>query len=354
MTRRVEGRSSPVCTEDTESRDPRISSERGPERSELDAKARARLEAHVAAAGPEADGPRRSAPRRAGVTASATPDPRQPEIDAALAPGRGAKSFGEIGHEILRLRDAAKAATTPYVRDAIKRREAALVTEWARRAPGEGVPAPKSGFDPARATDRELLAARAWAGIAGGYPSDVVASGRTGAYVASLDDACALRDPKTTRAFMAAMEKRDPTRLRAMLTAELARMGGRRNHADEKLDVLVDRVASAKKGTPPAVESREETRRKEIGVDGYVGTADDVRRYEALERIKLAKTDTVAGTFAGGIVAFRGGDIDDIRRTNQVFDHLNALPGPSSAPGETSWESRAAPPGGPKPPAIIR
>lgn len=311
--RRVSRKEETTCHAPAERETPRTSGP-APSRAEIDRKARERLDAQLTT-GPEPRGSAAKCP----WPKLASEDPSAKEIEAVLAPSRRAFSFMQLTDEIGRLRGKASEEKNPVVRKAIQARERELVAEWSRRAPSMGYPAPKAGFDPARASDHDLLCARAWRDVTGTLPRDVLASGRTDEYLRALDEQSSLRDSKTVRAFTADLEKRDPERLRRLVTQELRRTGDDRDHDHIPLGVLRERFICAKTGALP---SNEPARAKHMGADGFVGTPEQVSDYELRERLKLVKTDSVVGTLATGVAAHNGADVDRLRAVKQGADGM--------------------------------
>ena len=76
------------------------------------------------------------------------------------------------------------------------------------------------------------------------------------------------------------------------------------------------------------VQEKEEARRqKTIGLDGHVGTAEQVVNYEIEQGIVAANPGSLLGTIGAGISASQGGSIEDRRRAGKAGKAAEGLAG---------------------------
>jgi hypothetical protein len=235
------------------------------------------------------------------------------ESGAAAAPKR---SLSELGTDILSIRADLKRPMPESERTAKEARLRALSSDWCALARAAGMKPPGDCFDPFRASNRELAEAIAWTELGNTYPVRSLADGGA-LYREQLALAHLVRSPalfpEATTAFA-----REPGKLMSALYKELHRLG------DETPCTTTDTVESLlarrsrlvrMEGNRAAAEAAEEERRRPtLGLDGRIGSAESVARYELEQQIAAVNPGTTLGSILASQYA---GDIEAMRHAGE-------------------------------------
>lgn len=258
----------------------------------------------------------------AGATAGAA------RSGAVAPPERKPASTQGLATEVVRLRAEKAMATDPVEVRALTQKIAALSSQWCEAARARGMKPPSESFDPFRASDAELASALLWTEVGNAYPVSALTDGGA-RFQREIHLALVARSPSLLRDAVA-RGKGDNELLGAMYK-ELRRLGDDRPcTSNDTVDSLAARRAEIlrQRANADLVEEREDARRQvTIGLDGHVGTAEQVIDYEIEQGIIAANPGSLLGTIGAGISASMGGDIEDMRRAGRAGNAAEGLAG---------------------------
>jgi hypothetical protein len=230
--------------------------------------------------------------------------------------------------EVLVTRAALGRATAPAERDALAARFDALSSSWCAMARSVGLAPPDATFDPRLATDRELENALRWATVGNTFPrgsfEHPVLPSR---HLDELLTEHVVRTPSLLDGLLRA--NAGDARLAPLLERDLARGGDSSCRAADGVDALVAR-RDALLRTEASRQADADAKRIEVGLDGRVGTAPALARYEQRELLIALNPGTTVGSLLASYAALRGHDIDTIRaagKAGNVVEGIGALAG---------------------------
>lgn len=247
---------------------------------------------------------------------------------AVAPPERKSASIERLATEVVRHRVEKATTTDPGEVRALTQKIAALSSQWCEEARARGMKPPSESFDPFRASDAELASALLWTEVGNAYPVSALADGGA-RFQREIHLALVVRSPALLREAVAS-GKADAELLGAMYK-ELRRLGDDRPcTSNDTVESLAARRAEIlrQRANAGLVKEREDARRQvTIGLDGHVGTAEQVINYEIEQGIIAANPGSLLGTIGAGISASMGGDIEDMRRAGRAGNAAEGLAG---------------------------
>lgn len=184
---------------------------------------------------------------------------------------------------------------------------------------------PTDSFDPSRASDAELASALLWTEVGNTYPPSALVDGGA-RFRQELHLASIVRSPVLLDQAIAKGMKNDPALLGAMYK-ELRRLGDDRPClATDTLESLAARRAEIL-WKRKAEGLAEQQKQKVIGLDGRIGTPEQVAAYELEQGLIAANPGSFLGTIGAGISAALGGSIEDRRKAGQAGNAADGLVG---------------------------
>jgi hypothetical protein len=113
----------------------------------------------------------------------------------------------------------------------------------------------------------------------------------------------------------------------ARLRSELVQLGDTQGCTDhdtvDSLTARRDHLLLARQAAADDAEAK----RKYIGLDGHVGTADELARYELEQRMIAANPGSGTGALLAGLASMRGGSVDDIRAAGEAGNLVEGIGG---------------------------
>ncbi len=243
--------------------------------------------------------------------------------------------MAELGTEILSLRSTLTNSLAEPERAEREARLRTLSSEWCALARSYGMKPPSESFDPFRASRRELTEAIAWTEFGNTFPVRALADGGK-LYKEQLVLAHVVRSPALLGQAAAAFE-REPSKLLGALYKELHRLGDNTPcKPDDTVASLIARrsnLVRLEANRAAAETAEEERRRPTLGLDGRVGSAETIARYELEQQIAAANPGTPLGAFLASQYA---GDTEAMRHAgelgNAVTEAFHGAKEPRHAP----------------------
>jgi hypothetical protein len=221
-----------------------------------------------------------------------------------------------LAGEVMRLKkELAAPGHDDATRAALQRQIAFRQSEWVGKAKAAGMHEPTGPVDPFRSSPAEIENAFLWSAVGGVIPREELARDGGVAFGTSVRDAVVLR----TRGFDAVLvlHRGCPDEQRALLQKELA-MRNVVPPGDANLETLRALYAESVRN--------ERARRKQIGVDGRVGTADEVDRYDRQQAIDAMNPGSTLGSMMATYSTIINGEVD-VDRMRQMGETGNAAEG---------------------------
>lgn len=210
-------------------------------------------------------------------------------------------------------------------------------------ARAEGLEPPKASFNPAHATDRELANAVLWTEIGHSFPLGTMTHPiDPDRFRADVLREQLIRSPDVLRAYVG--EHVDNPKVMPLLREALVRAGDKTPcRADETPRVLLQQLSMLRPSqSAPLQKANADDKQLYMGLDGRVGTKEQLDAYELGEYVKAMQSETSFGSIAAGVTAVKGGSVEDMRRAGEAGDFLQRLG--SLGGGEENVEGKKWPP----------
>lgn len=290
--------------------------------------------------------------------AAASPPPGAVD-DAAMRAKVGAivhqeRSFTDLRSltvEIFRLKAEAQGKHEPEVAGALKMRICMLQSQWVGVASAAGIPQPTGRPDPFTAKPEEVARALMWSEAGGAIPMGELAADGGKAYQRSIREAVTLR----LRGFDALFEihRGQPEEQKGLLYRELKRLGDTSPAApSDTVDSLAQRrqeIVSKRKSEEVQQDlAAADAGRKQLymGLDGFVGTADSLQRYERTEALRASVSDTTLGSILASYLG-DGGDVQKMRALGQLGSSVEGMAGGAGGVVDSKRKAEEQPQGTP-------
>ncbi len=247
---------------------------------------------------------------------------------AVPPPEREPASIEGLATEVVRLRTEKARTTDPGEVRALSQKIAALSSQWCEEARARGMKPPSESFDPFLASDAELASALLWTEVGNAYPVSALTDGGA-RFQRELRLALVVRSPALLGDAVAG--GKGGSELLGAMYKELRRLGDDRPcTSNDTVESLAARRAEIlrQRASGGLVKELEDARRQvTIGLDGHVGTAEQVINYEIEQGIIAANPGSLLGAIGAGIAASMGGDIEDMRRAGRAGNAAEGLGG---------------------------
>lgn len=249
---------------------------------------------------------------------------------AVVHPERSFSELKPLTVEIFRLKAESKVKREPDVASALKMRLCMLQSQWVAMATAAGVRQPTSRLDPFSSKPDEIARALMWSEAGGAIPTSELTVDGGKAYSRSIREAVTLN----VRGFDAVMDlhRGQPEEQKALLHRELKRLGDAAPAppADtiESLSSRRQQIVSKRKSEEVQQDlAAADAGRKLLymGLDGFVGTAQSVERYERNEALKASVSDTTLGSILASYLG--GGDVEKMRVLGQLGSNTEGVAG---------------------------
>jgi len=235
----------------------------------------------------------------------------------------------KISTDIQKTRNDLAKTDDPKEKQALTTRLAGQQAGWCQAATLAGLKPPGLTFDPRHCSLEELQNARQWAELGDCYPASALQSMNGPAqYRASLQSAWSAR-------MQGPLTQSSAKNERAALENELVRLGDKTPCKEgDTIDTLKMRrtallaAAAEKDSAERAKQAEADAKQLYMGLDGRVGTKEQVAAYESMELIKTAVGTTTTGSILANITFQKTGDIGQMRKAGELGD---AIQGPLRA-----------------------
>lgn len=248
------------------------------------------------------------------LSSSTTPGP----FAGVTGSNRTFSDTKSLGSEIFRLK---MALNTPdhddATRDAIRQQIVLRQAEWVAKAKAEGLREPTGTLDPLHAKPSEIANAFLWSAVGGVIPRDALVADGGRSFREDVRDAVVLK----TLGFdaMLALHDGQPEKQRELLTRELALRG-----AAAPEGASLDDLRALRRKTM----LDDESRRAQMGLDGHVGTGDQVDAYERDQAIEAMNPGTTLGSLMAAYALMSGGlDVQQMRTMGNAGNAIEGLAG---------------------------
>lgn len=265
-----------------------------------------------------------------------------PSVAAVVHPERSFVRMAPLATEVLRLRAELAKTSDPLLRTALATRARQLSDQWCAMARAAGMKPPAGSFDPFHASDDELRNAVLWTEVGNTFP--VASFGHPVDVQRFRDDvltAMTLRTPGLLDRVIAA-NPRNPA-LVPLLEEELRRLGDTSGcRPGDTVESLLARRAELLSAARAKADEADRSR-KYIGLDGRIGTAEDLASYETEQYILAVNPGTTMGSLLAATAAASGGDVEAIRRAGSAGNQAERLGGGFGKKGDPK-SGQAMPP----------
>ena len=272
------------------------------------------------------------------------------KVGAIVHPERSCTDLRSLTVEIFRLKAEAQGKHEPDVAGALKMRICMLQSQWVGMASAAGIPQPTGRLDPFAAKPEDVARALMWSEAGGAIPSSELAADGGKAHQRSIREAVTLR----LRGFDALLElhRGQPEEQKVLLHRELQGLGDTTPNAPgDTVDSLSQRrqenVSRRKSEEVRQDLAAADAGRKQLymGLDGFVGTADSVQRYERNEALKASVSDTTLGSILATYLG--GGDVEKMRALGQVGSNVEGIAGGAGGVVDSKRKAEEQPQGTP-------
>lgn len=261
--------------------------------------------------------------------------------------------------EIFRLKkESTNPAHDSATRAALSQQIVMRQSEWVGRAKASGLREPTAALDAMGAKPAEVASAFMWSEAGGVVPRAELERDGGRAFRASVRDAMTLR----MSGFDALLElhRGRPNEQRALLVRSLRDLGIPVPAGDPSIETLraLREETLLSRSTSALRKEREEARRQVyIGLDGYVGTAERLDRYEREHALAAANPGSTLGSI---LATYVGSDTERARAWGQIGDTIERVVGAATTPAyrrlpvEHREQSAVIAAGSPPPPPVAQ
>lgn len=268
---------------------------------------------------------------------------------SGVRPEQAPAQLVSLATEVLKQRAELAKLTDATARAASHARIAQLSSQWCQAAAAAGLKPPGPNFDPQRCSRDELQNALLWTEVGNCFPVGTFGHAiNPENYRNDVLSAWVLQSPGMLDRVIAANP--GDARLVPLLEADLRRLGDKNGcRPDDTIESLVARRSELLAKT--AKETAVSDKQLYMGLDGRVGTADSLAKYEGQQYLLALNPGTTTGALLAAVALAEGGGVEEMRRAgatgnaveslgSQAIKHRDAHGAMSNGKGESAQSTK--------------